>query len=189
MYIDSHTHLNISPLWETRQTHLEEFAQAWGVGISIIATNFEDAQKAIEIAAQARKIHPDLHIGATLGIHPSETETLASTSELLQSTQEKLENIMTEYKEFIIWIGEIGTDMHREEYRPFISSQKILFKAQCELAVKYHLPIIIHSRADFVGTLEVLQTLEALPQNIYFHCRASFCCFNNFFRSPRSKIY
>ncbi len=170
MYIDSHTHLNISPLLESRQEHLEAFVQAGGKGISIIGTNFEDSQKAIEIVVQARKIYPDLHIGATLGIHPSETEALASTPELLETTKDKLEAILAQYKEIIIWIGEIGTDMHREEYRPFISFQKLFFKTQCELAVKYNLPIIIHSRADFVGTFEVLQNLEVLPPNIYFHC-------------------
>lgn len=37
-----------------------------------------------------------------MGIHPSETESLASTPELLQSTQEKLEDILSEFKEFII---------------------------------------------------------------------------------------
>lgn len=170
MFIDSHTHLNISPLREARQKHLEDFIQIWGNWISIIATNFEDNQKAVEIATQARNIYPNLHIWATMGIHPSETESLASTPELLQSTQEKLEDILSEFKEFIIWIGEIGTDMHREEYRPFSSSQKLLFKAQCELAVKYNLPIIIHSRTDFAGTFEVLQSLEVLPRNVYFHC-------------------
>ncbi len=171
MFIDSHTHLNISPLYEARPDHLKDFVQAWGKGLCVIATSFEDSIKAIDIAKQAIKLYPDLQIWASLGLHPSETETIAENAEKLQETMYKLDMILREDKEFILWIGEIGTDMHWEEYRPFSAQQKLLFTAQCELAADHNLPIIIHSRADFAGTFEVLQSLEVLPPNIYFHCR------------------
>jgi Tat protein secretion system quality control protein TatD with DNase activity len=90
----------------------------------------------------------------------------------------------------IIGIGEIGTDLYREPYHEFYEEQKKAFHDQCILAKKYNLPIIIHSRNDFAGSIEVLRSVipsemersgmksrdldngaQNQPFKIYFHCR------------------
>jgi len=43
-----------------------------------------------------------------------------------------------------------------------------VFAKHCALARKLHLPIVIHSRADFASTYEVLQ--DYTDCTIYFHC-------------------
>lgn len=164
MLTDSHTHLNSPQLFPKRQQHLQYFVDTWGVWLSIIGTNLEDSKQAIQIVAQARQAFPDLQIGATIGIHP-EYAWLIDIHHQVQT----LDNLYCQHKDLIIWIGEIGTDLYREQYRPYHTQQKELFHLQCKLADKYNLPIVIHSRADFEGSLETVKQFEGLK--IYFHCR------------------
>ena len=196
MYTDSHTHLNISPLLENRETHLQDFVDIWWVWLSLIWTNLEDSRQAIKQAtsyelratsankkhlARSTK-HEALKVGATIGIHPEFAwkvwiqESIQELELILQADA----NNRVQWKPNIIWIWEIGTDLHREEYRPFHKEQKLLFQAQCELARKYNLPIIIHSRDDFEGTFRTLKDCFKLPvtsnqwnqiNKVYFHCR------------------
>ena len=173
MFTDAHTHLNISPLYEERPHHIQEFIQRDGVWLSIIWTDYDNTTKAIDIVQQARIRHPDLRIGATVGLHPEcvlhHHHQHSSRDDRLTQSLQSLEELITKYSENIIAIGEIGTDMHREEYRIFHNQQLILFDAQCQLARKYQLPIVIHSRSDFHGSMEVLKKYSDLT--IYFHCR------------------
>lgn len=203
MFIDSHTHLNISPLNDHRSQHLQDFVDHWGVWLSLIWTNLEDSKQAFKQATsyqlpatssqdtQKQSSKVGLKIGCCVWVHPeyawkiSVQEAIEWLENLLEADRQNRE----QGKSYIIWIWEIGTDLHREEYRSFHKEQKALFHAQCELALKYNLPIVIHSRDDFEGTIQTLLSFRAtkLPWNqgdiealrhwsiealkIYFHCR------------------
>lgn len=173
MFTDAHTHLNISPLYEERPHHIQEFIQCDGVWLSIIWTDHDNSMKAIQIVQKTRALFPHLSLGATIGLHPEcvwyHYKEHISRDEWLSQSLQSLEQLIESYATNIIAIGEIGTDMHREEYRPFHQQQLILFDAQCKLARTYQLPIVIHSRSDFQGSMEILKNYPDLT--IYFHCR------------------
>jgi len=65
----------------------------------------------------------------------------------------------------IIGIGEIGLDYFHNFAPPDL--QKKIFKLQIELAKKYKLPVIIHTREAFNDTFELLKDFK---ENIIFHC-------------------
>lgn len=70
----------------------------------------------------------------------------------------------------IVAVGEIGLDYHYNEDKDM---QKDAFKLQINLANKYNLPIVIHTREAVMDTLEILKNNNV--KNVgTFHC----CPFN-----------
>lgn len=65
----------------------------------------------------------------------------------------------------IIGIGEIGLDYFHKFCNP--ETQKHFFNMQLELATKYNLPVIIHTRDAFNDTFDILKNFK---KNIIFHC-------------------
>lgn len=168
MIIDAHCHLNASQLSDNWHDHIRDFVGQQGRGLSIIGTEINDSKHATILATQIKSDYPSLFVWATIGIHPEYAEQYQNPQALSQVINH-LETLYLEHKEHIIWIGEIGTDMYREQYRPYYHAQQELFRAQCELARMHQLPIVIHSRGDFGGTLDVVRGFTDL--NIYYHCR------------------
>jgi TatD DNase family protein len=65
-------------------------------------------------------------------------------------------------------IGEIGIDLYWD--KTFIREQEEVFKKQIELANRYRLPIVIHSRESFEEIYTILRdTKKEEPKGI-FHC-------------------
>ena len=73
-------------------------------------------------------------------------------------------------KKYIVAIGEIGLDYH---YSLEKDKQKAVFIKQIELANKYDLPIVIHTREAVMDTLQILKE-HPVNQKGEFHC----CPFN-----------
>ena len=94
------------------------------------------------------------------GIHP----------ECIESTEpeyiEKIENLITENRDKIKAVGEIGLDYHYEGY----DREKMIkiFREQLLLAKKLDLPVIIHSRDATKDTMDILR--EIRPENGVVHC-------------------
>ena len=82
-----------------------------------------------------------------LGIHPE------SVLDYKESDLSFIENHLADEK--IIGIGEIGLDYHYSK-EDKVEQQK-LFKLQLELAKKYHMPVVIHSRDATYDTLNILK--------------------------------
>lgn len=95
----------------------------------------------------------------TAGIHPSET-TSNYKDDLL-----KLEEFINNNKVYAI--GECGLDYYWVKDNKEL--QKELFKGQCELAVKYNLPIIIHARDAIEDTYEILSMYKGKIKGV-MHC-------------------
>ena len=101
---------------------------------------------------------------ATVGISPNDLEDtyledMKYIEELLQSNNHK-----------IIAVGEIGLDYHYDTDREI---QKEAFIKQIELANKYDLPIVIHTRDAVMDTLQILKDHSVNRKGV-FHC----CPFN-----------
>ena len=55
----------------------------------------------------------------------------------------------------IVAIGEIGLDYHYEDTDK--EKQKMVFRKQLEIAEKYHIPVIVHSRDSIQDTYNILK--------------------------------
>jgi TatD DNase family protein len=70
-------------------------------------------------------------------------------------------------REYVVAVGEIGTDANSEELAANMKEQVELFVAQAELALEYDLPVIIHTRKSLPETLAALDMLPALPRGVF----------------------
>jgi TatD DNase family protein len=64
-------------------------------------------------------------------------------------------------------IGEIGLDFYWD--KTFIKEQYEVFNKQIELAIKYDLPIVIHTRNAMAETIDVIKKYNGKVKGI-FHC-------------------
>lgn len=87
------------------------------------------------------------NIYGTLGIHPENVEKYRNEDLVF------LEENLTNKK--IIAIGEIGLDYHYSKDNK--EQQKELFRKQLELAQKYKMPVVIHSRDATEDTINILK--------------------------------
>lgn len=94
----------------------------------------------------------------TAGIHPENVEEL-------DSDMKYLEDFIKNNKVYAV--GECGLDYHwRDDNKEL---QKLEFKAQIEMAIKYNLPIIIHSRDSIQDTYDILKEYKGKIRGV-MHC-------------------
>lgn len=101
---------------------------------------------------------PDIY--ASVGIHPSETDSYKSLDEAMA----ELEGMLSHPR--AVAVGEIGLDYHYPETDK--EAQHELFVAQLELARKHKLPVVIHSRDAHGDTFDVLKNYQDL--RLMLHC-------------------
>lgn len=166
MLIDTHTHINFSPLLQDWENHLQSFQNAGGKILINAGAHQSYNENGIHIAQKAKTLFPDLIVKATIGIHPDDGKEIKKAD--FPSLSSLLETQYLENQEVVCAIGECGIDLHSAEATP-LEHQYALLQLHCELARKLKLPIVIHSRDAFNETLKVLQNFRDL--NIYFHCR------------------
>ena len=89
------------------------------------------------------------NIFASVGFHPSMASVI--TEEDYLSLEKYIKN-----NDKVVAIGEIGLDYHygKED----IDKQKELFIRQLDLAKKYNLPVVIHTRDAFLDTYNILKS-------------------------------
>lgn len=86
-------------------------------------------------------------IFGVIGYHPEYADVITKRDLILLEEQIKLNEV--------IGIGEIGLDFHYDVYDK--EKQKDLFNYQLNLAEKYNLPVVIHSRDATQDTIEILK--------------------------------
>lgn len=181
MYFDSHTHLNSPQLFPEYKKYIENFINIWWKKLVNVWVDFSRTQKALEIQENFPKT-----CLSTWWFHPTEpifkfenwkykfkkTE-LISWNKYLNLTKEYLENLIKNKKIIAIW--ECGIDYHYFEniqkwqnIKEIKNQQKELLVLQLELAKKYNIPVVIHSRDAFTDTIKILKEYKGLK--IYFHC-------------------
>lgn len=156
MYIDTHCHLNFKEFDEDRSMVIGNAKKAGVKKFIIPGTNPTTSRSATMLAATDPK-----NLFASIGCHPYDTKNLPSRQDI-----ERLISKST------IAIGECGLDYHLYNNEPAIGKkeeQKQLFDMQLGIALRYHLPVIIHSRDAFNDIFSVLDSLPTMPQGV-FHC-------------------
>jgi len=145
MYIDSHLHLSNEDydIDEVIKRAKENDVNYFITG----GTNKENNLSDIELSKKYKEVY------ITLGYHPEYAD------EITEEDLELLERQIIENKEKVVGIGEIGLDYHYTKENK--DRQKWLFKRQIEIANKYKLPVVIHSRDATLDTYTILKEMNA----------------------------
>ena len=143
MMIDTHCHL-LKEDYDNREEVIKHMGD--NIMISSGATK-EDIESTLELARD----YPNIY--GTLGFHPD--EALDYDLDLIESN----------LNDKIVGIGEIGLDYYHDTDK---DAQKELFIKQLELAKKYNLPVVIHSRDAAEDTFNILSKYPELKK--VMHC-------------------
>ena len=158
MLVDSHAHLDMSPLAKDLDGVLERARKAQVRNIITIGCDLESSR----IAASVSERYPEVY--ATVGFHPHEASKMreADLSEMARLCQHPK----------VVAIGEIGLDFYRN-LSPR-DAQMEAFQRQLSLASELRVPVIIHSREASKDTMRILsQWASQSPQTRHrgvLHC-------------------
>lgn len=150
MIIDTHAHLDDERFDDNRNELFEALPQM-GVGAVInCAVDTVSAKKILTLTEQYDFCY------AAVGFHPENIpDSEPDVSEISKLCEQ----------EKVVAVGEIGLDYYWDKSR--IELQKRWFIAQCELANRLSLPVIVHDRDAHADTLEILKQLK--PRGV-MHC-------------------
>ncbi len=163
MWIDSHCHLQLTDREGSDGSEIPSpadyvhRAQLAGVEKLIcVGTDPESSREAIAIASAAGDA-----VFATIGLHPHDAdrgmeETIALTDETIAISDNR-----------VVAIGETGLD-YFYEHSP-VEIQKSVFIEHIELARKYDLPLVVHTRNAWDDTFAILRS-EGAPPRTVLHC-------------------
>jgi TatD DNase family protein len=112
-----------------------------------------------EAMLKVEKGYPEFCI-AMMGLHP------CSVNETFKHELEHVETWLS--KRPFAAIGEIGLDFYWD--KTFKEQQYSAFRTQAELALKYNLPIVIHSRNATAETIKIIREYSAQGLEGIFHC-------------------
>lgn len=140
-YIDSHCHL-----YEEACSSVDVvYENAINNNVNKMFNVAEDYKSSVEIVNIVKKYNGNMY--ASVGIHP---ENIPSN---IEEEVLKIEELIKNNK--VISIGEIGLDYYWTKDTK--EEQKKLFELQLNLAQKYNLPVIIHSREATEDTINILK--------------------------------
>ncbi|MCR5452356.1 MAG: TatD family hydrolase [Lachnospiraceae bacterium] len=162
MIFDTHAHYDDEAFDEDRDELLSSMEEN-GVGTIInVGASVSSSRKSIELA------HKYSFIYAAVGIHPEEFNELDEEHE--SEIRLMIENEQHGYNDRIAAVGEIGLDYHWAENEKQRELQRESFKRQLEMAKRYNLPAIIHSREAAEDTFNIIE--KATDENLecVIHC-------------------
>lgn len=150
MYIDTHCHLSSEDYDDIDLVIKEDLEN----GIDKIIVSGYSRQSIIETLDLIEK-YPFIY--ATIGYHPSEADI--TNKDDLVLLEEQIKN------KKVVGIGEIGLDYHYGKDNK--DKQISLFRNQLEIAEKYNLPVVIHSRDATEDTINILKEYKVVGD---IHC-------------------
>ena len=155
MIVDSHCHLDHSPLYEKLEEIVNR-AQLIGVKFLLtISTSLNSFEKVKTIISKYENIY------GTVGIHPHETKDHVNVD------KKKLLELKGRNNK-IIGIGETGLDFYYQNSNKLVQKKK--FIEHIEAAIELGLPIIVHSREAEIDTLNILKDFSSKNPKILMHC-------------------
>lgn len=158
-FFDSHSHYNDEKFDEDREKIIEETYNDGITKIICAGYDLKSSKLSLEISNKYNYIY------SICGISPNDVpESIEQIAPML----EKLEDIIkNDVNKKIVAIGEIGLDYYWNKENKDI--QKEIFIRQIELANKYDMPIVIHTREAIDDTLKILRENNVINKGI-FHC-------------------
>lgn len=154
MFIDTHSHIYLPDFDKDRE---EILSRAQGEGINLFLLPAIDSSTH-ELMIGLEKMHPNCK--AMIGLHPcSVRENFGDELEIVKGYLEK--------RSFVA-IGEIGLDFYWD--KTYIKQQYEVFHQQINLALKYNLPIVIHSRSSMDECIDLVKGYQSQGLRGVFHC-------------------
>ena len=155
MIIDTHSHLYLPEFDGDRDSMLK---RAENEGIKLIlmpAIDNETHLAMLEIEAQ----YPEKYL-SMMGLHPCSVK---------EGYKQELK-IVEEYfeKRVFVAVGETGLDFYWD--RTFTKEQYESFQIQIELAKKYDIPVVIHSRNSIDECIQMIKENQQGNLKGVFHC-------------------
>lgn len=140
MFVDTHAHV-YSEYYEDIKSILEK---SKACGINYIINSGVDMKTNQELINLSND-YDNMFI--TLGIHPESVDTYSDND--LVFIEDNLSNSK------VVAIGEIGLDYHYDGYNR--QKQIKLFRKQLDIAEKYNIPVVVHSRDATQDTIDILK--------------------------------
>ena len=158
-FFDSHSHYNDEKFDEDREYIIEETYKE-GINKFICAGyDIKSSKKSLEIANKYSYIY------SICGISPNDVPD--NINEIEHDIAQIEEILKSDKQNKIVAIGEIGLDYYWNKENKNI--QKQVFIKQIELANKYDLPIVIHTREAIDDTIAIIKENNVLNKGV-FHC-------------------
>ena len=157
---DAHCHLDDEHFDVDREEIIDKIFEAGVTRLISAGYSLAGSKASIELSKKYDFIY------STVGISPNDLsenylEEIAEIEKLLEENKDNKK---------LVAVGEIGLDYHYDTDKDI---QKEAFIKQIELANKYNLPIVIHTRDAVMDTLSILKEHPVAKKGI-FHC----CPFN-----------
>ncbi|WP_425391824.1 TatD family hydrolase [Ekhidna sp.] len=153
--IDTHAHIYLEHFEEDIDQVIER-AQAVGVK-KILLPNIDSTS--IDSMLKLEEKYPDICY-PMMGLHP------CSVKEDFDNELKLVEDWFS--KRSFLAVGEMGTDLYWD--KTFWEQQKEAFHFQCDLALKYDLPIVVHCRETIDETIELVAQYQGKGLQGVFHC-------------------
>lgn len=158
---DSHAHYNDEKFDNDRKEIIEQTLKNGVSNFIVAGYNIESSKKALNIVKEYKELY------SIVGISPNDIEDIKEDKDIDTNILEIEKLIKANDNGKIVAVGEIGLDYYWNKENKEL--QKIIFKKQIELANKYNLPIVIHTRDAINDTLEIIKNNEVKNRGI-FHC-------------------
>ncbi len=152
---DTHTHLYVEAFNEDRDEVIQRAIDNNISRFFIPAIDSTYTEEMLQLEAQ----YPN-NVWLMMGLHPTHVK---------ENYKEELSHVemMLERRSFVA-LGEIGIDLYWD--KSTLKIQQEAFRYQIQLAKKYKLPIVIHSRESFDEIFEVLEEEKGDDLFGIFHC-------------------
>lgn len=153
-YFDAHAHYDDFKFDEDRDELLKDIYNSGVKRIVSAGYSLKGSKLGVELANKFSFIY------TTVGISPNDI------NDNYEKEIEEIKNLVKQGNKKILAIGEIGLDYHYDTDKEL---QKKVFIKQIEIANKYKLPIVIHTRDAVMDTLKILKENIVKKKGI-FHC-------------------
>ena len=157
-FIDTHTHLYDEKFDEDRKAAVCRAVEA-GVTRMILPAVDSASHEALSALAG---MHPD-HCFAAIGFHPTSVNDNPDFRQELALVEKILENPPLP----LYAVGETGLDLYWS--RGFLREQEEALRFQIELAIRYDLPVILHTREAFEEIIRVVSDYRSRRLRGVFH--------------------
>ena len=155
MLTDTHTHLYSESFSEDRDQMMQRAIQAGVTRFFVPAIDSEYTKAMYDL----EKAYPE-QVFLMMGLHPTSVK---------ENYEEELTFVYEQFEKRKFYaVGEIGLDLYWDTST--LDIQQEAFKRQIQLAKKYLLPIVIHTRNSFDEVFEVLDSEKDENLRGIFHC-------------------
>lgn len=160
-FYDTHAHLDFPDFTADLEGVIERAAAAGITRLLSVGTTLESSRRVLALADRFPGVH------AVVGVHPNHVmeepdDITAVLGELVRHPK-------------VVAVGETGMDLYRidglseSQVAALESRQRRLFEQQLAVAADAGLNCVIHQRAAFAQTLEVMAPFEGRVKGV-FHC-------------------